>query len=78
MNTMKRLRLQAALKSHGTILTQNDVAKVLGVKSSAVSKWECGLAKPTTDKLPAIAKLYGCTIAELLADDTYGGDVPKE
>ena len=38
-------------------------------KASAVSKWERGLAKPRADKLPQLAKLYGCTIEELLADD---------
>ncbi len=77
MNTMKRLRLRTALNSTEA-LTQGDVAKKLGVGCSAVSKWECGLSKPSVSKLPAIAKLYGCTIDELLADDTPCSDVPKE
>lgn len=63
MNVMRERRLR------GAIPTQRDVAKILGVRESAVSKWERGLARPRADKLPAIAKLYGCTIEELLADD---------
>jgi transcriptional regulator with XRE-family HTH domain len=66
MNIMRERRLR------GAIPTQREVAKLLGVKESSVSKWERGVAKPRADKLPALAKLYGCTIEELLADD--GGD----
>lgn len=60
MNVMRERRLR------GGIPTQREVAKILGVKESAVSKWERGISKPRADKLPAIAKLYGCTIEELL------------
>ena len=63
MNVMKERRLR------GAIPTQREVAKILGVQESSVSKWERGISKPRADKLPAIAKLYGCTIEELLADD---------
>ncbi len=63
MNVMRERRLR------GAIPTQREVAKILGVKESAVSKWERGIAKPRANKLPAIAKLYSCTIEELLADD---------
>lgn len=62
MNVMRERRLR------GAIPTQQEVAKVLGVQASTVSKWERGLANPRADKLPMIAKLYGCTIEELLAD----------
>ena len=63
MNVMKELRLR------GAISTQREVAKALGIQSAAVSKWECGVSKPKSGMLPAIAKLYGCTIEELLADE---------
>lgn len=63
MNVMRERRLR------GAIPTQREVAKILGVKESTVSKWERGASKPRADKLPTIAKLYGCTIEELLADD---------
>ena len=42
MNVMKERRLR------GAIPTQLEVAKAVGVKPSAVSKWERGLAKPTS------------------------------
>lgn len=64
MNIMKERRLR------GAIPTQREVAEILGVKPSAVSKWERGLAKPRADKLVAIANLYGCTVDQLLEDDS--------
>ena len=69
MNVMKERRLR------GAIPTQREVAEILGVKESAVSKWERGVSKPRADRLPLLAKLYGCTIEELLADDS---DVPTQ
>lgn len=63
MNIMRERRLR------GAIPTQREVARILGVKESAVSKWERGVSKPRADKLPTLAKLYGCTIEELLAND---------
>jgi transcriptional regulator with XRE-family HTH domain len=62
MNAMKERRLR------GGIPTQKEVAKILKVKASAVSKWEQGLAKPRADKLSTLARLYGCSIEELLSD----------
>lgn len=61
MNVLKERRLR------GAIPTQREVARVLHVQPSSVSKWERGLSKPKIEKLPALAKLYGCTIEELLA-----------
>ena len=66
MNTIKERRLR------GAIPTQLEVAKILGVSGSAVSKWERGLSKPLADRLPVLAKLYGCSIDELFADTTEG------
>ena len=62
MNILKKRRLQEAIP------TQREVAKKLGIRESAVSKWECGTSKPKIDKLPILAELYGCTIDELLCD----------
>lgn len=46
-------------------LTRVQLADRMGVSKVAVRKWEVGLAKPSADKLPALAGLLGCTIDEL-------------
>lgn len=58
MNNMARRREAAGL-------TQGRVADLLGMERSGVAKWETGVALPRADKLPILAKLYGCTIDEL-------------
>ena len=47
-------------------LTQQDLANELGVGQSTVAMWETQKTLPRTDKLPALAKILGCTIDELL------------
>ena len=46
-------------------LSQIDVAESLGVTQGAVSQWENGESNPSSDKLPELAKILGCTIDEL-------------
>lgn len=48
--------------------SQMDVAKLLHINQSSVSLWESGRHRPRTSFLPKLAKLYGCTIDELLAE----------
>ena len=74
MNALMRRRLRGAIPS------QSEAAKALGVRPSAVSKWERGMSKPRIEKLPAIAKLYGCTVEDLLQDlgDCGGDDGTQE
>ena len=59
MNNLKACRERAAL-------TQQELAEIINVDRSAISKWETGEFLPRTDKLPAIAKALNCTIDELL------------
>ena len=59
MNNLKACRERAAL-------TQQELADIINVDRSAISKWETGEFLPRTDKLPAIAKALNCTIDELL------------
>lgn len=66
MNIMKERRLR------GAIPTQREVAAILGVNESAVSKWERGISKPRADRLPILARLYGCSIEELLVEKESG------
>ena len=43
-----------------------EVMSELHVTDSAVYQWEMGLTVPDARKLPVIAKLYNCSIDELL------------
>lgn len=50
-------------------LTQIEVAKALSIRQSAVAAWETGQSLPRAEKLLQLAKLFGCTVDELLKDD---------
>ena len=50
-------------------LTQEELAEVLFVSRTAISKWESGRGYPNIDSLKAIAKYFGVTIDELLSGD---------
>lgn len=53
-------------------LTQSQLAKELGVSNKAISKWENGKSKPTTDTLRKLSKLWNVPIENLLM--MYDGD----
>lgn len=50
-------------------LSQLKAAAELGVTDAAVSMWETGKTAPRAALLKKIAKLYGCTVDELLKED---------
>ena len=50
-------------------LGQKDVAKKLVIDQSTVSKWENGVAVPSRKYHKKLARMYGCTVEELLAED---------
>ena len=60
-------KLQELRKHKG--LTQEELAELLFVSRTAVSKWESGRGYPNIDSLKAIARFYGVTIDELLSCD---------
>ena len=66
-------RLVALRKRAG--LSQGDVAERLNVSRQAVSRWETGLAVPSTDNLSRLGRLYGVTLDELLS---YSAALPPE
>ena len=47
-------------------LTQSEMAERLGVSNKAVSKWETGKSKPTTNTLRKLAALFGLSVDVLL------------
>lgn len=55
-------------------MTVAEVTKSLSVSNAAVYQWETGVTMPTGKRLVEISNLYGCTVDELLMDDTE--DVP--
>ena len=45
------------------------VMNALGVSDAAVYQWETGVNLPSAKRLPEIAKLYGCTVDDLLKEE---------
>ena len=60
-------KLQELRKRKG--LTQEELAQVLFVSRTAVSKWESGRGYPNIESLKAIAKFFAVTVDELLSGD---------
>lgn len=60
-------KLQELRKQKG--LTQEELAQVLFVSRTAVSKWESGRGYPNIDSLKAIAAYFHISIDELLSGD---------
>ena len=50
-------------------LTQMDLAEQLNVSRQAVSRWEVGVAIPSTDNLKVLGDLYGVQVDYLLDDE---------
>jgi transcriptional regulator with XRE-family HTH domain len=50
-------------------LTQEQLADQLHVTRQTLSKWEGNISKPDIDSLTAMAKIFGCSVNDLLADD---------
>lgn len=59
MNALKKMRLKRRL-------SQEDIAKKMGVTPATVSRWENGEFLPRADKLIALAKVLKCSVSALL------------
>ena len=59
-------------------MTQEELAANLGVSPQAVSKWENNLSCPDISLLPAIAKIFGMSVDELLGAASATENVGKE
>ena len=58
-------KIQELRKQKG--LTQEELAEILFVSRTAISKWESGRGYPNIDSLKAIAQFFNITIDELLS-----------
>lgn len=61
MNNLKLLR-------EGKNISQTQLAIEMGISQQAIAKWETGESKPRAEKLLQLAKLFNCTIDELLKE----------
>ncbi len=62
MNTIFRIRELRQAKG----MTQAQLAKAMAMKSaSAVTMWESGDRNPTSETLPRLARVLGCTVDDL-------------
>ena len=69
-------KLQELRKNRG--LTQEELAEVLYVSRTAVSKWESGRGYPSIDSLKEISDYFSVTIDELLSADKIISIAEKE
>ncbi|MCI5728202.1 MAG: helix-turn-helix domain-containing protein, partial [Clostridia bacterium] len=69
-NTLLQLRRRAGM-------TQKELAQRLNVTDKAVSKWENGRAKPTTDTLRKLAALLDVSPEDLLREPKLEPAVTK-
>lgn len=60
-------KLQELRKQKG--LTQEELAELLYVSRTAISKWESGRGYPNIDSLKAISKFFSVSLDELLSGD---------
>ena len=59
-------------------LTQTDLAEKLNVSRQAISKWEGGVAVPSTENLRVLSELYGVSLDYLLNGDADDPDKSAE
>ncbi|NCB52438.1 MAG: XRE family transcriptional regulator [Clostridia bacterium] len=59
MNAIRYYRISANI-------SQVDLAAKLKVRQSTVSMWENGFSLPRIDKLMQLAKIFSCTVDDLL------------
>lgn len=58
-------------------LTQTELGEKLGVKTNAVSKWECGRVEGIpTSKIKAMAALFGVPASYLIDDEEIPAKIP--
>ena len=49
-------------------LSQQKLARLLGISDRAISKWELGYSQPSADHLVALAQIFGANMEDFLSD----------
>ena len=62
---MNNIRLYREKK----LISQVELAKAVGVKQQAVSKWESGNGYPSSKRLALVAKALSCDVSDLLREE---------
>ena len=68
-----RINEQIAFLRHRKGVTQEVLAKQLGVTNQTISKWESGQCYPDIQLLPEIADFFGVSVDELLGHTAQSG-----
>lgn len=57
-------------------ISQAQLAKLMETTQAAVAMWETGARMPRADKLPKLAEVLGCSVADLFANQKRRKEVP--
>ena len=57
-------------------LTQNDAAKIIGVKGYQLANYETGRSEPSIDVLKGMSKAYNISIDHLVGNNRIKADMP--
>lgn len=63
INAIKSMRIARGI-------SQFELSQILNVTQGSISQWEQGITYPSIGYLKKLATYFGCTIDELLTDDT--------
>ena len=56
-------------------MTQNEIAEILGVKATTISKYEAGTLEPNIESIKKLAELFKISIDEMLKEEDF--DISK-
>ena len=77
MLDIKKVGLKIAALRKAAGYSQEKLAGMLHISPQAISKWENGHTLPETSLLPVLARLFGCTIDEIIMP-AYNSDIKIE
>jgi len=68
-------RIRALRQGYGkTGISQEALAKMIGVATNTISRWETAVYEPTLDDLEKLARALGASILEFFPKETSGNE----